>query len=133
MLLVLAQSWGILGPQAWKGPQTASISSSASTLVPLSPSPHSWLKPDMGKKAKHKTQIKKKTLNPEFNEVRRLPLPLGAGVLLVGGDGERGKTGWVVVRHCQENSHSGTIPDAQRRGDEFPAIRRNQIAGKNSS
>lgn len=30
----------------------------------------SWLKPDMGKKAKHKTQIKKKTLNPEFNEVR---------------------------------------------------------------
>ncbi|KAM7392407.1 hypothetical protein PAMA_007498 [Pampus argenteus] len=26
------------------------------------------LKPDMGKKAKHKTQIKKKTLNPEFNE-----------------------------------------------------------------
>lgn len=29
----------------------------------------SWLKPDMGKKTKHKTQIKKKTLNPEFNEV----------------------------------------------------------------
>ncbi|XP_008845722.1 rabphilin-3A isoform X3 [Nannospalax galili] len=27
-----------------------------------------WLKPDMGKKAKYKTQIKKKTLNPEFNE-----------------------------------------------------------------
>ncbi|KAI5946694.1 Rabphilin-3A [Manis javanica] len=27
-----------------------------------------WLKPDMGKKAKQKTQIKKKTLNPEFNE-----------------------------------------------------------------
>ncbi|KAG8456154.1 hypothetical protein GDO86_002087 [Hymenochirus boettgeri] len=27
-----------------------------------------WLKPDMGKKAKCKTQIKKKTLNPEFNE-----------------------------------------------------------------
>uniref|UniRef100_A0A8C1RIR4 Rabphilin 3A homolog (mouse), b n=1 Tax=Cyprinus carpio TaxID=7962 RepID=A0A8C1RIR4_CYPCA len=26
------------------------------------------LKPDMGKKAKYKTQIKKKTLNPEFNE-----------------------------------------------------------------
>ncbi|XP_048875979.1 rabphilin-3A isoform X2 [Brienomyrus brachyistius] len=26
------------------------------------------LKPDMGKKAKHKTQVKKKTLNPEFNE-----------------------------------------------------------------
>lgn len=33
----------------------------------------SWLKPDMGKKAKHKTQIKKKTLNPEFNEVRPPP------------------------------------------------------------
>lgn len=27
------------------------------------------LKPDMGKKAKCKTQIKKKTLNPEYNEV----------------------------------------------------------------
>uniref|UniRef100_A0A3P9H869 Rabphilin 3A homolog (mouse), a n=1 Tax=Oryzias latipes TaxID=8090 RepID=A0A3P9H869_ORYLA len=26
------------------------------------------LKPDMGKKAKNKTQIKKKTLNPEFSE-----------------------------------------------------------------
>uniref|UniRef100_W5LKT0 Rabphilin 3A homolog (mouse), a n=1 Tax=Astyanax mexicanus TaxID=7994 RepID=W5LKT0_ASTMX len=26
------------------------------------------LKPDMGKKAKNKTQIKKKTLNPEYNE-----------------------------------------------------------------
>lgn len=28
-----------------------------------------YLKPDMGKKAKNKTQIKKKTLNPEYNEV----------------------------------------------------------------
>lgn len=27
------------------------------------------LRPDMGKKAKNKTQTKKKTLNPEFNEV----------------------------------------------------------------
>ncbi|XP_075885697.1 rabphilin-3A [Nelusetta ayraudi] len=27
-----------------------------------------YLKPDMGKKAKNKTQIKKKTLNPEYNE-----------------------------------------------------------------
>ncbi|RVE68481.1 hypothetical protein OJAV_G00091710 [Oryzias javanicus] len=27
-----------------------------------------WLKPDMGKKGKCKTQIKKRTLNPEFNE-----------------------------------------------------------------
>ncbi|MED6234373.1 Rabphilin-3A, partial [Ataeniobius toweri] len=27
-----------------------------------------YLRPDMGKKAKNKTQIKKKTLNPEFNE-----------------------------------------------------------------
>lgn len=27
------------------------------------------LKPDMGKKGKCKTQIKKRTLNPEFNEV----------------------------------------------------------------
>lgn len=30
------------------------------------------LKPDMGKKGKSKTQIKKRTLNPEFNEVRKL-------------------------------------------------------------
>lgn len=34
----------------------------------------SSLKPDMGKKAKNKTQIKKKTLNPEFNEVCSLHL-----------------------------------------------------------
>uniref|UniRef100_A0A8C5LM93 Rabphilin-3A n=1 Tax=Leptobrachium leishanense TaxID=445787 RepID=A0A8C5LM93_9ANUR len=27
-----------------------------------------WLKPDVGKKSRFKTQIKKKTLNPEFNE-----------------------------------------------------------------
>lgn len=31
---------------------------------------YSWLKPEGGKKSKQKTQIKKKTLNPEFNEVR---------------------------------------------------------------
>lgn len=30
------------------------------------------LKPDMGKKGKCKTQIKKRTLNPEFNEVGKL-------------------------------------------------------------
>lgn len=30
---------------------------------------HRCLKPDMGKKGKCKTQIKKRTLNPEFNEV----------------------------------------------------------------
>uniref|UniRef100_A0A8C7XBV3 C2 domain-containing protein n=1 Tax=Oryzias sinensis TaxID=183150 RepID=A0A8C7XBV3_9TELE len=27
-----------------------------------------FLKPDMGKKSKYKTSVKKKTLNPEFNE-----------------------------------------------------------------
>lgn len=36
------------------------------------------LKPDMGKKAKNKTQIKKKTLNPEFNEVSLQILPFSA-------------------------------------------------------
>ncbi|XP_075914702.1 double C2-like domain-containing protein beta [Petromyzon marinus] len=30
-----------------------------------------YLRPDSGKKAKHKTTVKKKTLNPEFNEVSR--------------------------------------------------------------
>ena len=30
---------------------------------------HSYLKPDTGKKSKRKTGVKKKTLNPEFNEV----------------------------------------------------------------
>lgn len=29
----------------------------------------SYLKPDEDKKSKHKTAVKKKTLNPEFNEV----------------------------------------------------------------
>lgn len=29
----------------------------------------SVLQPDMGKKSKYKTSVKKKTLNPEFNEV----------------------------------------------------------------
>lgn len=29
----------------------------------------SILQPDMGKKSKYKTSVKKKTLNPEFNEV----------------------------------------------------------------
>lgn len=28
-----------------------------------------YLKPDENKKSKHKTAVKKKTLNPEFNEV----------------------------------------------------------------
>lgn len=32
-------------------------------------SPCSYLKPDEDKKSKHKTAVKKKTLNPEFNEV----------------------------------------------------------------
>ncbi len=30
----------------------------------------SILQPDMGKKSKYKTSVKKKTLNPEFNEVQ---------------------------------------------------------------
>lgn len=46
-----------------------SVGSLSDTWVSLP----SWLKPDMGKKAKHKTQIKKKTLNPEFNEVSLPP------------------------------------------------------------
>ncbi|XP_012410927.1 double C2-like domain-containing protein beta [Trichechus manatus latirostris] len=37
----------------------------ASTLPALS---SGYLKPDMDKKSKHKTAVKKKTLNPEFNE-----------------------------------------------------------------
>lgn len=34
-----------------------------------------YLKPDIEKKSKHKTAVMKRTLNPEFNEVRRLALP----------------------------------------------------------
>lgn len=30
-----------------------------------------YLKPDENKKSKHKTAVKKKTLNPEFNEVTK--------------------------------------------------------------
>lgn len=33
-------------------------------------SPARYLKPDVQKKSKHKTAVVKKTLNPEFNEVR---------------------------------------------------------------
>lgn len=33
---------------------------------------HRYLKPDENKKSKHKTAVKKKTLNPEFNEVQSL-------------------------------------------------------------
>ena len=55
-----------------KGPPTIQGGTSVGSLSDLLVSPPSWLKPDMGKKAKHKTQIKKKTLNPEFSEVRLL-------------------------------------------------------------
>lgn len=34
-----------------------------------------YLKPDIEKKSKHKTAVMKKTLNPEFNEVRTPPAP----------------------------------------------------------
>lgn len=33
---------------------------------------YSILQPDMGKKSKYKTSVKKKTLNPEFNEVKHV-------------------------------------------------------------
>ena len=35
-----------------------------------------YLKPDENKKSKHKTAVKKKTLNPEFNEVQSLSFSL---------------------------------------------------------
>ena len=43
-----------------------------------------YLKPDENKKSKHKTAVKKKTLNPEFNEVKlqRFSLSLGFICLL---------------------------------------------------
>ncbi|NXC81860.1 DOC2A protein, partial [Cercotrichas coryphoeus] len=37
-----------------------------------------YLKPDEDKKSKHKTAVKKKTLNPEFNEVASLSIPCRA-------------------------------------------------------
>lgn len=46
---------------------SAAHSSPGSLIVP---NYHSrYLKPDVDKKSKHKTAVKKKTLNPEFNEV----------------------------------------------------------------
>ena len=45
------------------------------TYLPSTPHSHSppllgrYLRPDVVKKSKHKTHVKKKTLNPEFNEV----------------------------------------------------------------
>ncbi len=42
----------------------------------ISPIYFRYLKPDENKKSKHKTAVKKKTLNPEFNEVRLTwPMP----------------------------------------------------------
>lgn len=41
----------------------------------LTPSfPTSFLHPHMGKRRKYKTSVRKKTLNPEFNEVGRGPV-----------------------------------------------------------
>lgn len=45
----------------------------------------------MGKRAKHKTQIKKKTLNPEFNEVRLPTHHLGLLFMVMPWFSERNK------------------------------------------
>lgn len=45
-----------------------------------------YLKPDVDKKSKHKTAVKKKTLNPEFNEVRGAGEAVGKTLTLPWGD-----------------------------------------------
>lgn len=45
-----------------------------------------YLKPDVDKKSKHKTAVKKKTLNPEFNEVRGAGGAVGRPLTLPWGD-----------------------------------------------
>lgn len=49
--------------------------------------PHRYLRPDVDKKSKHKTCVKKKTLNPEFHEVNEA----GKGRWLWAGGGLRGE------------------------------------------
>lgn len=58
----------------WKIKLNASLFFSLS--LSISPMYFRYLKPDENKKSKHKTAVKKKTLNPEFNEVRLTwPMP----------------------------------------------------------
>nr|XP_008513000.1 PREDICTED: double C2-like domain-containing protein beta [Equus przewalskii] len=49
-----------------------------------------YLKPDVDKKSKHKTAVKKKTLNPEFNEVRGAGGLQGSHALSPGARGPAG-------------------------------------------
>lgn len=56
-----------------------------------------YLKPDVDKKSKHKTAVKKKTLNPEFNEVREAGEAMSHSLSLRTGD--PGGTGFFKG-HC---------------------------------
>lgn len=53
--------------QVGSGGSPEPVSRAAPNLTPSFPT--SFLRPNMGKRSKYKTSVRKKTLNPEFNEV----------------------------------------------------------------
>lgn len=73
--------WGICGDGAVPHPASSMCPQSVSPPLLVAGLYCRYLKPDVDKKSKHKTAVKKKTLNPEFNEVRGMkpresaPLP----------------------------------------------------------
>lgn len=64
-----ARPWQSVQVAVTQTVHSSTVAVSQTVLYPVC----SYLKPDENKKSKHKTTVKKKTLNPEFNEVRRAP------------------------------------------------------------
>ena len=95
--------WGIRRPGR-TGPRDVSPGTKSSSRPRWLPLTHSfsptlclslgynsrYLKPDVDKKSKHKTAVKKKTLNPEFNEVRGAGGLQGSHALSPGARGPAG-------------------------------------------
>ena len=70
-----------------QSPSGAHLSRAAPELAPFFPI--SYLHPNGGKKSKYKTSVRKKTPNPEFNEVGQ---GWGEAVLAAGGGAGAGST-----------------------------------------